>query len=50
MKVVGFGKAVLGMVDALESLLGDHIVTGVASVPVRSVRDPDSTRKIRYSG
>ena len=33
MKVVAFGKAVLGMVEALETLLGDHIVGGVASVP-----------------
>lgn len=32
-KVVAFGKAVLGMVEALESLLGQHIVAGVASVP-----------------
>lgn len=32
-KVVAFGKAVLGMVEALETLLGDHIVGGVASVP-----------------
>lgn len=32
-KVVAFGKAVLGMVGALERLLGDHIVEGVASVP-----------------
>ena len=34
-KVVAFGKAVLGMVEALESLLGQHIVAGVASVPKR---------------
>lgn len=32
-KVVAFGKAVLGMVEALESLLEQHIVAGVASVP-----------------
>jgi glycerate kinase len=35
-KVVAFGKAVLGMLDALESLLGDHIIAGVASVPMGS--------------
>ncbi len=33
-KVVAFGKAVLGMVNAIEDLLGDHIVAGIASVPV----------------
>ena len=36
MKVVAFGKAVLGMVEALESLLGPHVTCGVASVPVGS--------------
>ena len=30
--VAAFGKAVVGMVRALEDLLGDHIVEGVASV------------------
>jgi len=33
-KVIAFGKAALGMVACLESLLGEHIVEGVASVPV----------------
>lgn len=37
MKVVAFGKAVLGMVACLESLLGEHITEGVASVPVGSM-------------
>ena len=32
-KVVAFGKAVLGMVTALEDLIGDHISEGVASIP-----------------
>lgn len=32
--VVAFGKAVIGMIRAVEDLLGDHIVDGVASVPV----------------
>lgn len=32
--VVAFGKAVGGMVRATQELLGDHIVRGVASVPV----------------
>jgi glycerate-2-kinase len=31
--VVAFGKAVLGMVQAVESILGSHIVQGVVSVP-----------------
>ena len=48
MKVVAFGKAVLGMVGALESILGGHIVSGVASVPVGSVRDFNNGRKVRY--
>ena len=30
--VAAFGKAVVGMIRALEDLLGDHIVDGVASV------------------
>ena len=47
-KVVAFGKAVLGMVGALESILGGHIVSGVASVPVGSVRDFNNGRKVRY--
>lgn len=36
-KVVAFGKAVLGMVTALEDILGQHITGGVASVPVGAV-------------
>ena len=31
--MAAFGKAVLGMIRAVEELLGDHIVRGVASVP-----------------
>lgn len=31
--LVGFGKAVLGMVEAVEGILGSHIVQGVVSVP-----------------
>lgn len=31
--VAGFGKAVLGMASGVEELLGEHIVTGVISVP-----------------
>ena len=30
--VAAFGKAVVGMVKALEDLIGDHIIDGVASV------------------
>ena len=37
MKVVAFGKAVLGMLGALERILGDHIVEGVASIPAGSL-------------
>lgn len=36
-KVVAFGKAVLGMVAALEEILGQHITGGVASIPVGAV-------------
>ena len=47
-KVVAFGKAVLGMVEAVETLLRDHIVSGVASVPVGGVGEHrESKRKIR---
>ncbi len=35
--MVAFGKAVLGMVAALEALLGEHITGGVASIPVQAV-------------
>lgn len=51
-KVVAFGKAVLGMVEALESLLGQHIIAGVASVPegvmgrVQQMDTPSSVSKI----
>jgi len=31
--VAAFGKAVLGMIRAVEEVVGDHIVRGVASVP-----------------
>ena len=31
--VAAFGKAVLGMVRAVEEVVGDHLVRGVASVP-----------------
>ena len=31
--VVAFGKAVFGMVQAVEKILGSHIVQGVVSVP-----------------
>ncbi|XP_005092005.1 glycerate kinase [Aplysia californica] len=31
--VVGMGKAVLGMAKAVEDVLGDHIVTGIISIP-----------------
>ena len=31
--VIAFGKAVLGMVEAIENILDSHIVGGVAIVP-----------------
>ena len=31
--IVAFGKAVIGMVRAAEEALGDHIVSGIASIP-----------------
>ena len=31
--VAAFGKAVLGMVRAVEEVVGDHLVKGIASVP-----------------
>ncbi|GFO44997.1 glycerate kinase-like protein [Plakobranchus ocellatus] len=34
--VVGFGKAVLGMARALEDCVGDHMVSGIVSIPVGS--------------
>lgn len=36
-KVVGFGKAVLGMLTATERILGQHITEGVASVPLGAI-------------
>ena len=32
--VMAFGKAALGMVRAAEDVLGDHVIGGIASVPV----------------
>ena len=46
MKVVAFGKAVLGMVEALEGLLGPHLIGGVASVPMGSVIQHRKNEKI----
>ena len=40
--IVAFGKAVAGMVRATEDVLGDHVVDGIASVPIgvaQSLRD-----------
>ncbi|XP_076469734.1 glycerate kinase-like isoform X4 [Babylonia areolata] len=31
--VVGFGKAVLGMARAVEDILGEHVVSGIVSIP-----------------
>ena len=33
-RIAAFGKAVSGMVRAAEDILGDHIVEGIAIVPV----------------
>ncbi len=57
-KVVAFGKAVLGMVTAVERLIGEHIVEGVASIPVGAMETakvnfpqhlPLKTSKVRYA-
>lgn len=32
--LIASGKAVLGMIRAVENMLGDHVVGGIASVPV----------------
>ncbi|XP_006821653.1 glycerate kinase-like [Saccoglossus kowalevskii] len=37
--IVAFGKAVIGMVSAVDSILNDHIVGGVASVPLGITKD-----------
>lgn len=40
--IVAFGKAAAGMVRATEDILGDHVVDGIASVPIgvaQSLRD-----------
>jgi len=42
-KVIAFGKAVLGMVTSLGQILGDHITEGVASIPVGSL---ETARKL----
>ena len=36
-KVIAFGKAVLGMTLSLAGIIKDHIVGGVVSVPVGSM-------------
>ncbi|XP_028403959.1 glycerate kinase-like isoform X2 [Dendronephthya gigantea] len=41
--VVAFGKAVFGMVQAVEKVLGSHIVQGVASVPIGTQNTISST-------
>lgn len=43
--VLAFGKAVLGMVEAVEDVLGDHIRAGIASVPLGS----KASVKVSYS-
>ena len=54
--MVAFGKAVLGMVAAVEGIIGEHIVGGVASVPVGTMETarthfphylPPETSKVR---
>ena len=32
--IVAFGKAVVGMVKAAEDILGEHVQSGIASIPV----------------
>lgn len=55
--MVAFGKAVLGMLTAVETLIGEHIIEGVASVPMGTVRTakinfpqylPPKTSKVKY--
>ncbi|XP_015906612.2 glycerate kinase isoform X1 [Parasteatoda tepidariorum] len=44
--IVGFGKAVLGMADALENKLKEHLVSGIVSIPDGS---KSSSNQQRYS-
>lgn len=55
-KIVAFGKAVLGMTAGVEHILGNHIKEGVVSVPVGALETaqkyyphylPQMTSKIR---
>ena len=58
-KVIAFGKAVLGMVSAVEDVVGSHITEGIASVPVGSLEVarqafpkcvPKEGSNVRYAG
>lgn len=37
--IIGFGKAVCGMCRAVQQLAGDHVVSGVLSIPTGLVND-----------
>lgn len=37
--VVAYGKAVIGMVTALDSILGNRIEGGIASIPTNTIQE-----------
>ena len=47
MYVAAFGKAVLGMIRAVEEVVGEHIVRGVASVP-HGIRETLSNNDLQH--
>ena len=55
--VIAFGKAVIGMVKAVEDVIGNHLISGVACVPAGTLNAlsrvhpeycPDPQSQIRY--
>lgn len=55
--VIAFGKAVMGMVKAIEEILSKHLISGVACIPAGTLNTlsvtrpeylPDPQSQIRY--